>query len=200
MNGARISVDSAANLDAGPPTLLKGRVALVGLARNDKGEAVRTRLATPEGYTLTARTSLDAAVRVAAGDLKPGFQTPSLAFGPDAGDLGCGQARSHLSGMSTDQNQHYLPQSYQRGWVDASGRVYVYRWAYNKLVCEPRVTKSTGGRDGLYFIPMAPPGEQNMMEEVFWKRIDQWGADGLALLRTKDPAAAARINKACLSG
>jgi hypothetical protein len=33
------------------------------------------------------------------------------------------------------------------------------------------------------------------MEDVFWKRIDQWGADGLALLRTNDPAAAARINK-----
>jgi hypothetical protein len=40
-----------------------------------------------------------------------------------------------------------------------------------------------------------PPGEQNMMEDVFWKRIDQWGADGLALLRTTDPSAAARINK-----
>jgi Protein of unknown function (DUF4238) len=34
-----------------------------------------------------------------------------------------------------------------------------------------------------------------MMEDVFWKRIDQWGADGLALLRTTDPSAAARINK-----
>jgi len=90
---------------------------------------------------------------------------------------------------------HYLPQSYQRGWIDASGRPHVYRWAYNKLVCEPKATKSTGGRDGLYFIPMAPPGEQNTMEEAFWKKIDQWGADGLALLRTNDPSAAARINK-----
>jgi hypothetical protein len=42
---------------------------------------------------------------------------------------------------------------------------------------------------------MARPGEQNMMEEGFWKRIDQWGADGLALLRTNDPGAAARINR-----
>lgn len=62
---------------------LKGRAVLVGVARNAKGETVRTRLKTPEGYTLTARTSLDAAVRVAAGDVKPGFQTPSLSFGPD---------------------------------------------------------------------------------------------------------------------
>jgi hypothetical protein len=96
--------------------------------------------------------------------------------------------------MSADQNQHYLPQSYQRGWTDASGRPHVYRWAYNRLVCEPKATKSTGGRDGLYFISMARPGE-NMMEEGFWKRIDQWGADGLALLRTNDPGAAARINR-----
>ncbi len=59
------------------------RSILVGMARNAKGEAVRTRLKAPEGYTLTARTSLDAAMRVAAGDFKPGFQTPSLAFGPD---------------------------------------------------------------------------------------------------------------------
>jgi hypothetical protein len=97
--------------------------------------------------------------------------------------------------MSADQNQHYLPQSYQRGWIDACGRLHVYRWAYNKLVCEPKGTKSTGGRDGLYFIPMAPPGKQNMMEDVFWKWIDQWGADGLALLRTNDPSAAAKLNK-----
>jgi hypothetical protein len=96
--------------------------------------------------------------------------------------------------MSVDQNQHYLTQSYQRGWLNA-GRVHVYRWAHNKLVCEPKSTKSTGERDGLYFIPMAPLGKQNIMEDVFWKRIDQWGADGLALLRTNDPAAAAKINK-----
>lgn len=97
--------------------------------------------------------------------------------------------------MSADQHQHYLPQSYQRGWIDASGRIHVYRWAYNKLACEPKSTKSTGGRDGLYFIPMAPPGQQNAMEDVFWKQIDQWGADGLALLRSADPSAATRINK-----
>ena len=97
--------------------------------------------------------------------------------------------------MSANQNQHYLPQSYQRGWIDSSGRLHVYRSACNKLICEPKPPKSTGGRGGLYFIPMAPAGQQNIMEDVFWKRIDQWGADGLALLRTNNPSAAARINK-----
>jgi short subunit dehydrogenase-like uncharacterized protein len=56
---------------------------LVGLARNEKGESARSRLTTPEGYTLTAMTAVDIAKRVASGDFKPGFQTPSLAYGAD---------------------------------------------------------------------------------------------------------------------
>ena len=39
--------------------------------------------ATQEGYSLTAAAALDAAKRVAAGEVEPGFQTPSRAFGPD---------------------------------------------------------------------------------------------------------------------
>ena len=60
-----------------------GRAVLVGVARNAKGETVRTRLRTPEGYALTAATAFDAARRVAEGGVEPGFQTPSLAFGAD---------------------------------------------------------------------------------------------------------------------
>jgi short subunit dehydrogenase-like uncharacterized protein len=60
-----------------------GRAILVGVARNQSGVSVRTRLTTPEGYSLTAATALDAARRVASGEVKPGFQTPSLAFGAD---------------------------------------------------------------------------------------------------------------------
>ena len=60
-----------------------GRAILVGVARNAKGETVRSRLTTPEGYSLTAAAAFDAARRVAAGEVKPGFQTPSLAFGAD---------------------------------------------------------------------------------------------------------------------
>lgn len=100
-----------------------------------------------------------------------------------------------MSIMSIEQNQHYLPQSYQRGWLGRSGRPFVYRWAHDKLVCEPKSTKSTGARDGLYFMPMAPAGQRNFMEDFFWKRVDQWGADGLALLRSSDPAAPGKINK-----
>jgi short subunit dehydrogenase-like uncharacterized protein len=56
---------------------------LIGVGKNARGETVRTRLRTPEGYSLTAMTGLDIAKRVVAGEFKPGFQTPSLAFGAD---------------------------------------------------------------------------------------------------------------------
>jgi short subunit dehydrogenase-like uncharacterized protein len=60
-----------------------GWAVLVGEARNKRGEMVCSRLRTPEGYSLTASTAFDAARRVAAGEVKQGFQTPSLAFGAD---------------------------------------------------------------------------------------------------------------------
>ena len=55
----------------------------VGQAGNDQGQTVRSRMRTPEGYSLTATTAFDAACRVVAGEIKPGFQTPSRAFGTD---------------------------------------------------------------------------------------------------------------------
>jgi short subunit dehydrogenase-like uncharacterized protein len=75
-------------IDKGPegPTdeqRASGKGILIGVGRNAKGDTVRTRLRTPEGYSLTALTGLDIAKRVANGEAKPGFQTPSLAFGAD---------------------------------------------------------------------------------------------------------------------
>ncbi len=47
------------------------------------GNRAAARLQTPEGYSLTALTALEAAGRILEGDFKPGFQTPSLAYGAD---------------------------------------------------------------------------------------------------------------------
>lgn len=60
-----------------------GYSVLIAVASNARGETVRSRLRTPEGYSLTALTGLDIARRVAKGEFKPGFQTPSLAYGAD---------------------------------------------------------------------------------------------------------------------
>ena len=61
----------------------EGRGVLMGEATNALGDRVVSRLTCPEGYTLTAMTSLEIVRRTLAGDIQPGFKTPSLAFGAD---------------------------------------------------------------------------------------------------------------------
>jgi short subunit dehydrogenase-like uncharacterized protein len=56
---------------------------LWGEAWDDDGRRVASRLQTPDGYTLTAITGVAAAQRVLAGEARPGFHTPSRAFGAD---------------------------------------------------------------------------------------------------------------------
>jgi short subunit dehydrogenase-like uncharacterized protein len=53
----------------------------VGEVVGPKGERAVSRLITPEGYTCTALTTVEIMKRVLRGDLKAGFQTPSLAYG-----------------------------------------------------------------------------------------------------------------------
>ena len=47
------------------------------------GQTAVSRLRTPEGYTLTARMSLNIAQKICNGQHTPGFQTPSTAYGKD---------------------------------------------------------------------------------------------------------------------
>jgi short subunit dehydrogenase-like uncharacterized protein len=61
----------------------RGHAVLIGVGRNASGGIVRSRMRTPEGYSLTAMTALGIVKRVLDGDFKAGFQTPSMAYGPD---------------------------------------------------------------------------------------------------------------------
>jgi short subunit dehydrogenase-like uncharacterized protein len=51
--------------------------------RDDRGASAAAVLVAPEGYTLTARSAVEAARLVLAGEVEPGFHTPSRAFGKD---------------------------------------------------------------------------------------------------------------------
>jgi short subunit dehydrogenase-like uncharacterized protein len=44
---------------------------------------VRSKIVTPEGYTLTARAALHVAQKVLESEPSPGFHTPASAFGAD---------------------------------------------------------------------------------------------------------------------
>ena len=60
----------------------RGRSILVAEATGPSGKTV-ARLRTPEGYTLTYLSGLEIASRVSNGEFRPGFQTPSRAYGAD---------------------------------------------------------------------------------------------------------------------
>lgn len=66
-----------------PEQRAKGVSLLWGKVEDAEGRAAVSRLRTPEGYTLTARTAVAAVRRVLAGDAPAGFQTPSRAYGAD---------------------------------------------------------------------------------------------------------------------
>jgi short subunit dehydrogenase-like uncharacterized protein len=50
---------------------------------HDGNQTVRAKLRTPEGYRCTVLTTVEIMQRILNGDLKTGFQTPSLAYGAD---------------------------------------------------------------------------------------------------------------------
>jgi short subunit dehydrogenase-like uncharacterized protein len=54
-----------------------------GEARAADGQTAVSRVRTPDGYTLTARMSLNIAQKICDGQHTPGFQTPSTAYGKD---------------------------------------------------------------------------------------------------------------------
>lgn len=69
----------------GPPEeRRKNAIAIiVGEVTDEAGGRAVSRLRTPEGYTLTALTTVEVMKRILAGDFAAGFQTPSRAYGPD---------------------------------------------------------------------------------------------------------------------
>lgn len=61
----------------------RGRSVIVVEVENAAGRRATSRLETPEGYSLTAMTSVAIAGRALGGDAPVGFQTPALAYGAD---------------------------------------------------------------------------------------------------------------------
>jgi short subunit dehydrogenase-like uncharacterized protein len=61
----------------------KSFVILIGEASDQNGGHVVSKMISPEGYTCTALTTVEIMKRILNGEAKPGFQTPSLAYGAD---------------------------------------------------------------------------------------------------------------------
>ncbi|HJV19501.1 MAG TPA: saccharopine dehydrogenase NADP-binding domain-containing protein [Sediminibacterium sp.] len=70
---------------AGPDDAARARARSMvwGEAENTKGQKATARLSGPEGYTLTAHSSLIIAAKIISGNFKPGYQTPAACYGAD---------------------------------------------------------------------------------------------------------------------
>ena len=70
---------------AGPSReeLKKGKALIWGRAENRKGESREIAIQTADGYRLTSETAWLIAVKVMNENFRPGYQTPSLVYGPE---------------------------------------------------------------------------------------------------------------------
>ena len=59
------------------------RALVWGEVKDDQGTSMTARIETPDGYTLTAHSSLLIAGKILRGNYKPGYQTPGSAYGAD---------------------------------------------------------------------------------------------------------------------
>lgn len=85
------------------------------------------------------------------------------------------------------QQQHHLPRFYQRRWTGADGRLVVFERPRDLVVARRRFPRETGKERGIYAVPMAPDDASNVLEDGFWRLIDQWGADALAAIEAEAP-------------
>lgn len=70
---------------AGPDQQVRDKATsyIWGKVSNTKGQSVEANMETPEAYSLTAFTILVIAKKIISGNYKPGYQTPSSAYGAD---------------------------------------------------------------------------------------------------------------------
>ncbi len=61
----------------------KSKGLIWGEVTNAKGQTIQSRLVGPDGYTLTAHTSLIITKKILAGNFKTGYQTPAGCYGAD---------------------------------------------------------------------------------------------------------------------
>ncbi len=66
-----------------PEQRMSLRTTLIGQAADSIGNSVRSRLVTPESYSLSATTAVEIVRRALAGRTLPGFQTPATVHGAD---------------------------------------------------------------------------------------------------------------------
>jgi hypothetical protein len=89
--------------------------------------------------------------------------------------------------MPKDQNQHYIPQFYQRQWVGADGRLCEYCRRHKTVKARMCYPAGSGYQPGLYTIRNVPQPVTDHTENIFLSKTDTEAAAALRLLLSKEP-------------
>jgi len=87
---------------------------------------------------------------------------------------------SYLCGMENAAHKHhYIPKCYLRQWAGADGMLCEYKRPHDRVVVRRLHPSQTGWTDRLYLVDALPPEQANLLERIFFARVDQDASDAL---------------------
>lgn len=78
------------------------------------------------------------------------------------------------------KKHHYIPKCYLKAWTGADGLLCEYRRPFKDIAHKRRHPSETGWLDKLYSVDTLPADQNDLIETVFFARVDQSAADVLA--------------------
>jgi len=84
--------------------------------------------------------------------------------------------------MSKEGKHHYIPVFYLKQWTGSDGRLCEYSRPYDRVKPRRVHPDGTGYVNGLNTIEGLPPGEEQYLEDVFFKIADNYAARALRIL------------------
>jgi Protein of unknown function (DUF4238) len=92
--------------------------------------------------------------------------------------------------VSEPIRHHYIPIFYLKQWTGTDGRLCEYSRPYKTVKAKRKYPAATGYVDGLYALPDAPPGGQQVIEKRLMGHVDDLAARAVKVLLKNDPNAA----------
>ena len=81
------------------------------------------------------------------------------------------------------QKHHYVPRCYLKGWAGADDLLCEYSRPFHKVIARRKHPSQTGWIDRLYTLKDVDPDKRDIIERVFFQRVDQDASDALDALR-----------------
>jgi hypothetical protein len=82
------------------------------------------------------------------------------------------------------RKHHYVPRCYLKGWAGADDSLCEYRKPREKVVARRKHPSETGWIDRLYTLQDVDPDKRDVIEKIFFQRVDQDASNALDFLRS----------------